>query len=53
MMMVITTTTTMMTILTRIVYEGRLKSSWTGGNAPLLCRCQVVVVGVEFELQSF
>jgi len=29
-------------------YEGRLKSSWTGGSAPLLCRgrrwllCQVV-----------
>jgi hypothetical protein len=34
------------------VYEGRLKSSWTGGSAPLLRRgrrwllCQVVVVGV-------
>jgi len=29
-------------------YDGRLKSSWTGGSAPLLCRgrrwllCQVV-----------
>jgi hypothetical protein len=34
------------------IYEGRLKSSWNGGSAPLLCRgrrwllCQVVVVGV-------
>jgi hypothetical protein len=32
-------------------YEGHLRSSWTGGSAPLLCKgrrwllCQVVVVG--------
>jgi hypothetical protein len=36
----------------RPIYEGRFKSLWTGGSAPLLCRgrrwllCQVVVVGV-------
>jgi len=39
-------------LLKIIIYEGRWKSSWTGGIAPLLCRgrrwllCQVVVVGV-------
>jgi hypothetical protein len=37
---------------TKTMYEGRLKSSWIGGSAPLLCRgrrwllCQVVVAGV-------
>jgi hypothetical protein len=39
-------------IWTSYNYEGRLKSSWTGGSAPLLCRgrqwllYQAVVVGL-------
>jgi hypothetical protein len=40
------------TCASRGIYEGRLKSSWSGGSAPLLYRgrrwllCQVVVVEV-------
>jgi len=39
-------------VINSCLYEGRLKSLWTGGSTPLLCRgrrwllCQVVVVGV-------